>query len=437
MRFAQWLEQQAARGPEHFFQSVKNYVLANMQFANGVAEIHFPNDYSQFVQEPIRLAASVLEPGKLVESVKDKGVKTYLSLTGKDPLAAAAFSQYSPSDLDRFIKVFDSQLKFISHELGTLFETATYLELVKKYKLTEIGDQKTNEVKAMAQNILTRIEKRTDREFRGYIRKLVYYHSKSMADSIKAKADSSLECDKRGVTRIKFAGGPVAFKSIRKTADLYLMCAAARQGKQWKAGFSLKFVSETRIPVATMLSGPLGASLGQKAIKKLNKEVVQRAGTMKNKDFANWMVEEMQPLYDNIVLPANKKKLEFLINKLFFGIATQTGPTGEEEAVVTKGKTQIDPTFLSYRNYVKNVGGADVTEELSKDFDVSDPPGMRITIPKTSTVTSGATQRYNWVNVKGPSSTHGTTIRFTPELQLDDLHNMVNIHVAMTGFYGR
>jgi hypothetical protein len=382
----------------------------------GYVSITFPKIADEMAAPtPMRLAASVVHPGDLVE-ITQKG--------WKGPAATGAIAgqigHWKPAEKASFEKAMDAGKKslpsVVGKEMGLLFEIEVFLYLLNTHKLSPVGTM--NLASATAEK--TRLEgeiatKLKDPNLGKLVCEFIRIHagggSGGMGELIFQKSSALIRACI--IDSIEFLGGAGwgagAGKLKSDTADLRLICSSAAGADRSSLGFSLKAVTETQIEVRSFGLGKSYALLGGKNIKAL-KDILTN------------------PLYEDSERP------ELVLSMFEKAARRNAGPRRFAkllELLVTGGAE----TLPAYRMLVRNIGEPGWSGAIGKDFGTSEAPGVgKLAAQSGAKIDVKKTKTYVSLTYMVPGGNHyGTSIKFEPSVDLSKVSVYVSNLVSRGG----
>jgi hypothetical protein len=274
----------------------------------------------------------------------------------------------------------------IAQPLGFLYELEVFIYLRDKEGLFD-GD-KSNQVDALRKEYIKSIEKRLGMA-RDQILHMLQVHAADLGKQIIARCHRIFGC----ADMVWFTGGKnTSFAGRNDPADIQVGCSEYA-GENDRAGFSVKFGSETRISVAKLT--PKTAI--ETALGRITAGQERRLSEVGTDDEKQWIAEMSEALYDIIAAKYENNPRTFveLLNHLLTG---------------------GNHTFPAARNYASTeLGGAEWSGNFRKDFIVGDKPGTPLRAKSNAIVEVDYNKSYFRMTYKVEGgSFSGTTLMFVP-----------------------
>lgn len=233
------------------FRKIRNHVLNSKRSEKGSVGFNFPTNYIGFLtalppiiapappvappaapqQTPMALAAHTLHPGKLVEGVGDehehgKGGLIYQSVADRMP-------DWPENEVTQFMKNLKRYISRIGNQIGLLFETKTFMALVKGHRLKPVDGEDEVEVEARELSIIADMNaKARNKSFVNKLEVLINVHALDMASDIMQMSKNILRyCEIDQVTFQGGQGGTDFLVERGDPADIVVSCSKIRPGK--------------------------------------------------------------------------------------------------------------------------------------------------------------------------------------------------------------
>lgn len=411
MKFKTWVNEDNATNPfEQFLAEVARQAIASMREEKGRMKISFPNYQAianqleqatvlqhpaiQQQHSPIALAAHTLHEGrpKKPGSEEDwekrhkKGWQAYKAL-GKltDPEQLG----WSGRETGQFKRTMTARIRDIAQPMGFLFEAEVFFYLTNTIRLHDsdagamgVNDQHQKHTNQLRSQLGQTVEQ---------IIQFVKIHAKDMGDQIVTRTVRVLGC----ADMIWFQGGSERFQKTRANpADIVVGCSTS-DAERDRVGYSLKFGSETRIGVLSLsLPSALRTLMGTDDENKIERLL---ANLDYDQDWKSWTAEVSEILYDAAVRQFDNKPRKF-VNLL--------------NNVLTSGK-DVSPAARNYAS--TEMGGAEWSGNMKKDFNTTNTPGKPLGAKKGATVDVDVTASYLRMTYKvSGGSNSGTSMFFIP-----------------------
>jgi len=367
LEFKEWVSSPENNVTEYVGQlltSWTNFVLQQMHVKDKRVSINFPKNFSEQTEAELERLHR-----------HEKGYQAYKGLskvTNVNDLGWNKTQQY------RFKSNLTHAVKHVAQDLGFLFEMEVYLYLKRK-GLHEAIDVNIEQLRNQRIDLIApKLGTAKDQ-----ILQMVVIHAQHLGSQIVERTKRLLGC----ADMIWFSGGvKTTFNGRENPADIQIGCSEY-SGKHDRAGYSVKFGSETRISVAHLtINGLADIVKNNKIVKKIN--------SIEEDD--NWAANVSEEIKNGLnKYENNPAEFVKLLNRLLTG---------------------GNFTFPAARNYASTeLGGAEWSENFRKDFIVSDSPVNPLKARSNATVTVTAVASYAKIRYKvDGGSFDGTNVFFVP-----------------------
>ena len=417
---------------EDFFAQIKTHVSRSFRAERGVLTFSFP-DYTGVAEPaPMRLAASTFYPQPpLTEGwEKEPGGKGGVALKA----IVGSIGHWTDPEKAKFQKAMNAPRNFslpaqVGREMGLLFEIEAFIYLVQTYHLTAVGGFDLQAALAEQTRLEGQLQAKLSKSLVPLVMEFIRIHAAGpphgMGEMMYRKTLQLIkDCQ---VNAIEFMGGGAArYNRVKQdTADIRIGCDTYMQDQRSSIGYTMKASTEPEVSIRHFtMKKILQVLAGQRYFTK--------ALAMVKSTLTNPLMDDTEKRADIIRTMTKLAKKRVADNPSRFVMHLELYITGGAD------------TLPAVRNLARNLGGAGWSGAFSKDFDVGEGPGRKLSAklrydPKVS-VDSNPTYMFikyqlpNQQLAKGAKGTNfGTTVKFEPGRDLRSVEVWVNNMSALGG----